>query len=105
MLILFNKYVTFYKKNRIDCIHLIYRTKYPNSFFLREGGGRLFEGGCLLQILSLRRGANSKRGPYLKLDANLNIYGILTSDLRDTSAMLYQLSYEATHGRHEFESC
>ena len=32
--------------------------------------GRLFEGGRLLQILSLKRGA------YLKLGANSSIYGI-----------------------------
>ena len=32
-------------------------------------------GGRLLQILSLRRGANSKRGAYLKLGANSSIYG------------------------------
>ena len=31
--------------------------------------------GRLLQILSLRRGANSKRGAYLKLGANSSIYG------------------------------
>ena len=36
----------------------------------------LFEGGRLLQILSLRRGANWKRGAYLKLGANSNIYGM-----------------------------
>ena len=33
-------------------------------------------GGRLLLILSLRRGANSKRGAYLKLSANSSIYGI-----------------------------
>ena len=37
----------------------------------------LFKGGCLLQILSLKRGTNSKRGPYLKLGANSSIYGNL----------------------------
>ena len=36
-------------------------------FFSGEGGGRL------LQILSLRRDANSKQGAYLKLGANLSI--------------------------------
>ena len=30
----------------------------------------------VLQMLSLRRGANSKRGVYLKLGANLSIYGM-----------------------------
>ena len=40
-------------------------------------GRRLFEGGRLLQILNLRRGANSKQGAYLKLGANSSIYGIL----------------------------
>ena len=44
-------------------MRLVYRTEYRNSFFLgRVGGGGLFEGGRLLQILSLKRGANSKRG-------------------------------------------
>ena len=38
--------------------------------------GRLFEGGRLLQILSLKRGANSKVGAYLKLGANSSIYGM-----------------------------
>ena len=43
--------------------------------------GRSFEGvgGRLLQVLSLRRGANSKRGAYLKLGANSSIYGIINS--------------------------
>ena len=39
-------------------------------------GGHLFKGGLFLQILSLRRGANSKRGAYLKLGANSSSYGI-----------------------------
>ena len=45
------------------------------GFFLGGGGGggALFEGGCLFQILSLRRGVNSKRGAYLKLGANSSI--------------------------------
>ena len=48
----------------------------PKLIFSRgRGEGRLFEGGRLLQILSLRRVANSKRGAYLKLGANLSIYG------------------------------
>ena len=42
-------------------------------FFSGDGGG-----GRLLQILNLRRGANSKRGAYLKLGANSSIYGRLT---------------------------
>ena len=47
-------------------------------FFSGKGGGgrRLLEGGRLLQILNLRRGANSKRGAYLKLGANSSIYSI-----------------------------
>ena len=49
------------------------------NFLRREGAlirrGRFFGGGRLLQILSLRRGANSKRGVYLKLGANSSIYG------------------------------
>ena len=47
----------------------------PKLIFSRGGGGgRLFEGGHLVQILSLRRGANSKWSAYLKLGANLSIY-------------------------------
>ena len=38
--------------------------------------GCLFGGGCLFQIVSLRRGSNLKQGTYLKLGANLNICGI-----------------------------
>ena len=40
MFILFNN-VTFYKKNHIDHIRLIYRTKYRNAFFLGAGRGAL----------------------------------------------------------------
>ena len=43
-----------------------------HTFALQNGGGRV--GARLLQILSLRRGANSKRGAYLKLGANSSIY-------------------------------
>ena len=52
MFILFNN-VTFYSKNRIDRIRLVYRTEFRNSFFLGGGRERLFEGGRLLHILSL----------------------------------------------------
>ena len=48
------------------------------NYFLANSrglGGRLFKGGSLLQILSLRRGANSKPGADLKLGANSSIYG------------------------------
>ena len=44
--------------------------------------GRSRGGGRLLQILSLRRGANSKRGAYLKLGVNSSIYG--SSKLNNT---------------------
>ena len=40
-------------------------------------GGCLFKGGCLLQILSLKRGANSKQGAYLKLGSISSIFGLL----------------------------
>ena len=60
----------FIKRTVQNRIRVVYRTGYRNSFFL--GGG---EGGRLLQILSLRRGSNSKRGAYLKLGANSSIYG------------------------------
>ena len=70
-LVLDNKvimFVTFHLKSRIDCIRLVYRTEYRNSFFSQgRGKGRFFEGGRLLKILSLMRGA------YLKLGANSNI--------------------------------
>ena len=73
MFIIFNN-VTFHLKNRMDRIRLVpYCTEYRNTFFL-EGEGRLFEGRRLLQILSLRKSANSKRGVYLKLGANSSIY-------------------------------
>ena len=39
--------------------------------------GRLFKGGCLLQILSLWRGANSKQGAYLKLGSISSIFSML----------------------------
>ena len=60
----------------------------PKLIFSRGrggGGGRLFKGRRLLQILSLRRGANSKRGAYLKLGANLSIYGIIIQKTGDFS--------------------
>ena len=44
----------------------------------------MFEGGRLLQILSLRRGANSRRGAYLKLGANSSIYGKIKRCLFNT---------------------
>ena len=46
----------------------------PIKFSL--GGTYSKEGLTLFQILSLRRGTNSKRGPYLKLGSNSSIYGI-----------------------------
>lgn len=52
-----------------------YMSRILSRFSLRGGRGRLFEGGCLFQILSHRRGTNSKRGAYLKLGANSSIYG------------------------------
>ena len=50
-------------------------------FFSGEGGGRLFEVGAYYKFLSLRRGANSKRGTYLKLGADSSIYGILLTSV------------------------
>ena len=49
-------------------------------FFFGGGAGALTWRGRLFQILSLRRGANSKRGAYLKLGANSSIYGKLYGD-------------------------
>ena len=45
----------------------------PKLIFSRGKRGRLFEGGRLLQILTYRRGANSRRGAYLKLGTNSSI--------------------------------
>ena len=47
----------------------------PHLVFLK-GGRALIWRGRLFQILSLRRGANSKRDAYVKLGANSSIYGI-----------------------------
>ena len=44
-------------------------------FFLGGERARLFERGPLLQTLSLRKGAYSKRDAFLKLGTNLSIYG------------------------------
>ena len=56
----------------------VYRTTFSTVIrtFLGEGGGRLLEGGRLLNILSLKRGAYSKGGAYWKLGAYSSIYGI-----------------------------
>jgi len=78
---------------RIRLVH-VYRTEYRNSFFLEGLGGRLFEGGRLLQILNLRRGANSKRGTYLKLGANSSIYGIRNYS---NAALLISDLYRCNH--------
>ena len=56
-------------------LKVLYMSCILSRFSLRGGRGRLFEGGCLFQILSHRRGTNSKRGAYLKLGANSSIYG------------------------------
>ena len=53
-------------KYRVSPKHLA-----PKLIFSRRIGG-----GGLLKLLSIRRGANSKRGAYLKLGANSSIYGI-----------------------------
>ena len=44
------------------------------DFSKGKSGGCSFEGGHLLQILTLRRGTNSKRGAYSKLGGNSSIY-------------------------------
>ena len=63
------------KAERHYCLYYPSRISYrvPKLIFSRGTGGGLFEGGRLLQILSLRRDANSKRGAYLKLGANSSI--------------------------------
>ena len=55
----------------------VYRTTFSTIIrtFLGDGGGRLLEGGRLLNILSLRRGAYWKGGAYWKLGAYSSIYG------------------------------
>ena len=53
-------------------------------FFLGEGWGCLFEGGCLFNIFSLKGGANSKGGAYLEEGANSSIYGIDCFIISDT---------------------
>ena len=45
-------------------------------------GGRLLEGGRLLNIFSLRRGVYSKGSAYLKLGANSSIYSTPIHELR-----------------------
>ena len=47
---------------------------FERTHFFSGEGGAYFK-GRLLQILSLRRGANAKRGAYLKLGTNSSIYG------------------------------
>ena len=41
------------------------------------GGGAYLKGGCLLQILSLRKGTKSKQGAYFKLGSISSIFGML----------------------------
>ena len=68
-------------------LSLVHRTEYRISFFLGGGEeGGLFEGGRLFQILSFRRGANSKRSAYLKLGANSSIYGTYSKIFYETAA-------------------
>ena len=64
-----------------------YIARVPNLAFSRgRGGGRLFEGGRLFQILSLRRGAYFKRRAYLKLGANSSIYGTISITLKSITS-------------------
>ena len=59
----------------IKNIRTVYRI-FSNSFFLGgRGGGALIRRGRLFNNFSLRGGANSKGGAYLKLGANSSIYG------------------------------
>ena len=73
-----------------------YMSRILSRFSLRGGRGRLFEGGCLFQILSHRRGTNLKQGAYLKLGANSSIYGkwlILTMISRKEWRELYFIMF------------
>ena len=69
-------YILFNNASRIS-----YRV--PKHIFSREGGGggggRGRGRGALITTFELGRGANSKRGAYLKLGANSSIYGVLIS--------------------------
>ena len=58
------------------------------------GGGAYLKRGRSLQILSLRRGASSKRDAYLKLGANSSIYGIFMTIL--PSIAFYKMAIFAT---------
>ena len=49
------------------------------KFCVVKGGGRLFERGRLLTKIGLWRGANSRVGAYLKLNAKSSIYVNCTS--------------------------
>ena len=54
---------------------VVYRI-FSNSFFLGgRGGGALIRRGRLFNNFSLKGGANSMEGAYLKLGANSSIYG------------------------------
>ena len=68
-------------KRTVLTVYVSYMYIVPSTeihFFSGDGGGGAYlKGGRLLQILNLRRGANSKRGAYLKLGANSSIYGNL----------------------------
>ena len=54
-----------------------YRVPSTEPRFFLGGGGR----GGAYSTFNLRRGANSKRGAYLKLGANSSIYGFCTLSL------------------------
>jgi len=63
-------------------------------FFSGDGGGAYLKGGAYYKFLNLRRGANSKRGTYLKLGANSSIYGIRNYS---NAALLISDLYRCNH--------
>ena len=79
-------------KRTVLTVYVLYIVPSTETHFSSgEGGGALIWKGLLLQILSLRRGVNSKRGAYLKLGPNSSIYGTL---FINSFSSLFDLSSE-----------
>ena len=86
-------------------MYTLYSFNKKSSYFLwfDMHGKSLTEGECKLKcrvIVAVKfpTEAIGKNKP----EKNQGFNGVRTSDLRDTGAMLYQLSYEATHWEREF---
>ena len=63
------------------------------------------KGGRLLQILSLKMGANLKRGAYLKLGANSSIYGMSEVGYFWKYGIISQPPRRAIQPEIRFENC